>query len=109
MNIAMLVAMATDDKLDSKTRLGLADRVDLLRAQLGDIDALAAAANELIDAVPFVADPNRRRRLDHLVALVSLVADRVRVVVDEATKLSVDLVAGGAGPARARLKKPSAR
>lgn len=57
--------------------------LDLLRAQLSEIDALASAADDRIDAVPGRAlDRDQRRRLVQLVELVAATAKATREAVD---------------------------
>ncbi len=60
----------------------LQSQLDELTSRLRVIDAYASAADAAIDAIPYVADPERRRQLDHLVEFVTATAKAARAALD---------------------------
>jgi len=71
------------DSVDALTAL------DLVRGRLSEIDALAAAADDRLDAIPGGAlDPEQRRRLGQLVELVAATARASRDAVEYGERLA---------------------
>jgi hypothetical protein len=63
--------------------------LDLLRARLSEVDALASAADDRIDSIPGrIADPDQRRRLGQLVELVAATAKAARETVEYGEQLA---------------------
>lgn len=72
-----------EERIDALTAL------DLLRARLSEIDAVASAADDRIDAVPGrVLAPDQRRRLGQLVELVAATAKATREAVEYGERLA---------------------
>lgn len=68
--------------------------LDLVRARLSEIDALAAAADDRLDAIPGGAhDPEQRRRLGQLVELVAATAKAAREAVEYGERLAAQAMA----------------
>lgn len=65
---------------------------DELRGRMAALDALAAAAAHYSDAIPWVADHERRRRLRHLAELVAATASATKVAVDNAAAVAAKLL-----------------
>jgi len=84
-------AVAAD--IDGINEVTALTALDLVRARLVEIDALAAAADDRIDAVPPVSDRDQRRRLAHLIELVVATARAARGAVEEAERLATAAMA----------------
>jgi hypothetical protein len=66
------------DDLDSSTAF------EELRQELVDVEALATAADAALEALPFQADPERRRAIGRLHTLVAVTAATATAALDQA-------------------------
>jgi hypothetical protein len=57
-----------------------------LRHDLGTVETLAKAADEALEVLPFTRDPERRREIDRLYALVETTAKTATTALDAADR-----------------------
>lgn len=82
------IAMADREKSDDyETLVTGIDPIDELRAHIGRIEALLAACEDRIDAIPATSDPDRERRLGHLIELIMEAHRATREAVDLGKRL----------------------
>src|SRR5258707_11038805 len=90
----------TSPKQTPKPQFNVANSIDDLRQIIARADALAAAAEELLDGVIWVEDGDDHRRLERLAHLVGATAEAVRAAADAGDELAAALIEhrrGGTG------------